>query len=138
MECQCEKEGWCQRYNCNMTGRMYQICKGTSGLSEEKRLAFLDNLIKSPSLLKKAVKFTWAIVKHMATGLAKVTDEAYEERLKICAGCDKLTAARDCSLCGCPVDLKASWQSESCPAGKWLSLPVTTPPPGKCGCRENN
>lgn len=121
----CEALGW----HCH--GRCYELY--TTRLDYRQRI---DN--EAPSLLKKAVNFTWAIVKHMATGLAKVTDEAYEERLKTCASCDKLTAARDCSLCGCPVDLKASWQSESCPAGKWLSLPVITPPPGKCRCGENN
>lgn len=68
-----------------------------------------------PSKIKKAITFGKALVNRIKTGSKDVNDAVYQARLDICNRCEFLEG-KDCLLCGCPVDKKAKWASESCPA----------------------
>jgi len=48
----------------------------------------------------------------------KASDEEYSSRLKVCAGCDKLSFGT-CESCGCFVELRAAKKKQSCPNKKW-------------------
>lgn len=78
---------------------------------------------KPPGLLRKAANLAGAAVAHAASGLKHVGEEAYAKRLEACATCPHLTDKR-CSLCGCPVEKKAKWESSTCPdkPSRWSLL----------------
>ena len=93
---------------------------------------------KNPSLMQQAVNLTKSTVKHVATGMKKVSTQEIERRLRICNACDQLNKGR-CAECGCFVNIKASWVSERCPLGKWESVPNSANldrkhPKKGCGC----
>ena len=96
---------------------------------------------KLPSVAKQAFNFAKSATKHMAGGMAGVSEKTYWGRLEMCRGCDKLQDDR-CIECGCFVKIKAKWASESCPLGKWDDLPDPperdskrrNPPKRGCGC----
>lgn len=47
-------------------------------------------------------------------------NELAAERLKVCEECEHFgRLARQCSLCGCFMDLKTKLLAAECPAGKW-------------------
>jgi len=71
-----------------------------------------------PSLLTKAISFGKAVVSHAASGFAKVSDEVFEERMRICGECPNLNGDA-CKLCGCNLKIKARWATQKCPASKW-------------------
>jgi len=53
-----------------------------------------------------------------------VTDEVYEERIKICRSCEHLQKklnVETCKLCGCIMPLKARFRNVRCPDNppKW-------------------
>jgi hypothetical protein len=73
---------------------------------------------KLPSKLKIAANFAGALASHVATGAEHATPETMEYRLKICSMCPHRSDSA-CSVCGCPVDKKASWAEQSCPIGLW-------------------
>ena len=80
-----------------------------------------------PGILKKTLNFTKAMITHVKTGGYTVSDEVFNERIDACVMCEH-RAYDTCSLCGCPIDKKASLSSSVCPdtPPKWLSLPVVT------------
>ena len=45
--------------------------------------------------------------------------EIKQERLDICAVCDKNDGKGKCVSCGCVLDLKIPWAMSDCPEGKW-------------------
>lgn len=47
------------------------------------------------------------------------TDERAEERLTICAKCDKFSDVGLCNECGCVMVVKVKVATSSCPLGKW-------------------
>lgn len=56
----------------------------------------------------------------LAGKLQLSSKELAEERMKVCRGCPafkKLT--RQCSLCGCQLDLKVKVLRAECPIGMW-------------------
>lgn len=84
-----------------------------------------------PSLAKQVFNFTKAVIKHVREGARFVSQEELEKRLDICALCEHRVENR-CSICGCylidsPTGQggKAEWADQSCPLGKWLSVPQT-------------
>lgn len=87
--------------------------------------------IEPPSLGRKLLNLGVAAVKHAASGLARANDQALAERLEACANCTQLAEDDSCLRCGCPVKVKATWASESCPEGKWAAVPTRG---GGCGC----
>lgn len=79
---------------------------------------------RGPSLGKRAWTFSQAAVRHLLDGARKVSGETLEERLTACQSCAAFDApdpdgSPSCTICGCFVDVKASWASERCPLGKW-------------------
>lgn len=53
-----------------------------------------------------------------------VDDSVKKERISICNSCDKLNKIRQCKVCKCFVDFKATLKSEKCPdkPSKWKSI----------------
>lgn len=83
-----------------------------------------------PGAWRMVTSFAKAVAQHVASGIQYVTREALEERLNICALCDRRTIGDDgrerCSVCGCYLTGgvagaggKAEWASQECPLGKW-------------------
>ena len=79
---------------------------------------------QSPSMIQKASNFAIASAKYARSGFKKVSAEVKEGRLAICKGC-KFSAGEEedpsCNKCGCPLNVKTEWATESCPIGKWSS-----------------
>ena len=48
----------------------------------------------------------------------KVSNQLYEERLRICKQCDYLNAGM-CKACGCYVEMRAAMKRRICPYSKW-------------------
>lgn len=64
--------------------------------------------------------FLASVVRHLVTGLPQATGEVLQARLALCKACDKFRHSDGrCSMCGCHVSIKARWQGERCPDGKW-------------------
>ena len=78
-----------------------------------------------PSLWQQARNFIPSVVTHITYGRRQADEATRAARLALCEACDHLRPSdRRCGMvngcgCGCPVDAKASWASESCPAEKW-------------------
>lgn len=49
------------------------------------------------------------------------TDKKAEERINICAQCDKFNDLGLCTECGCLMATKSKIESASCPLNKWGS-----------------
>jgi hypothetical protein len=89
-----------------------------------------------PPLPTQAWNLVKAEVRHAADGRRTVDAATLAARLSHCNGCEKLRGSdRRCSACGCPVDVKATWASESCPLGKWSAAPNVG---GGCSCRNQH
>jgi hypothetical protein len=71
-----------------------------------------------PSFLERLKGFTFSAIKHLASGAATVPEEVFQERLNICALCDR-RQGEFCTVCGCPIRRKARWAVSRCPLGKW-------------------
>ena len=85
-----------------------------------------------PGTFRQVANFARAVAQHVLSGTGKVSREVLEERLSICALCDRRTVdseGRDrCGECGCYLvggiagaGGKAEWSSQDCPLGKWPS-----------------
>ena len=77
-----------------------------------------------PSMMQKASNFAKASAKYAASGFKKVSAEVKEGRMAICKGCKFMVGEEDdptCNKCGCPLNVKTEWATESCPIGKWSS-----------------
>lgn len=66
-----------------------------------------------PGTLRKAMNFAKALAKHAKDGQRLVKDHVFELRMAECLTCPERTGDV-CAACGCPVDKKASWASETC------------------------
>ena len=61
-----------------------------------------------------------SVVGHVIDGFKQVTEEEFNKRIDICKGCDQYNSGQNrCNHCGCFLKVKASWNSEKCPLGKW-------------------
>lgn len=82
---------------------------------------------KEPTMIEKAVSFTRAIVKHVATGAHHASPEVQAERELSCFSCSHLDKAKDrCAVCGCvAMKTKRSWADQSCPLNppRWEAEP---------------
>tara|TARA_R110000823_G_scaffold20688_2_gene63089 strand:+ start:335 stop:571 length:237 start_codon:yes stop_codon:yes gene_type:complete len=73
-----------------------------------------------PTKLKKLSNFTLAAAKFAAGGFIVSSKEVYDSRVLTCLACPSYnTDSDDCDICGCPVEVKAKWSTESCPENKW-------------------
>ena len=66
-----------------------------------------------PGMIRQAMNFAKALASHAKDGNRLVNDRVYELRMAECLTCPE-RAGDQCAACGCPVDKKASWASESC------------------------
>jgi hypothetical protein len=71
-----------------------------------------------PSIFQQAVNFGGAVVQHAANSFKHVASEEKQRRLDLCVICEHYANGR-CGKCGCNLDVKAGWDSEKCPIGKW-------------------
>ena len=79
---------------------------------------------KQPGIIEMGKEFISSTIKHVAGWAQSVSDQIYEDRLKICNGC----AFRDnmrCTLCTCHLPKKARRKTERCPLNppKWDVVP---------------
>jgi hypothetical protein len=92
----------------------------------------------APSLAQKAANFAKASAKHVSNGMKSVTAQTKSNRLAICNSCPFKAGAEDnptCNKCGCFLNIKTGWASESCPIGKWATgESSTSKKSGGCGC----
>lgn len=82
---------------------------------------------KLPSFLKMASNFAKASAEYIAAGMPSVTQEEYEDRVITCHECPHLKEeTKQCGLCGCYIEQKASWQTAKCPdePSRWKPIQV--------------
>jgi hypothetical protein len=71
---------------------------------------------KTPSLIKMLANFAKASAEYIAAGMPSVTEEQYRKRVETCHECPNiLKDTKQCGLCGCYIEQKASWQTAKCP-----------------------
>ena len=90
----------------------------------------VGNQTQPPNLMQQAVNFGGSVIKHVSNGLRQVSPEIKESRLEICKGCEFFKSGENpsCNKCGCFLNIKTSWASEACPAGKWGTEAGENPP----------
>jgi hypothetical protein len=147
MVCPVDENGYCSRHQKVHFGRLLEVSQMDNEFGEKHRQLW-DRQMEQPSLLKKAVNFSRAVVRHAISGGATVNDANYEARLAVCAACeeycDKSVEGWRCLHpdCGCRLHEgesmpgKARWATQDCPVKKW-PLPVVTVEKaagGGCGC----
>jgi ADP-heptose:LPS heptosyltransferase len=79
------------------------------------------------SFFRKGLHFAKALLKDVASGRQRVTEEELETRLGICQGCENFNAEKlvcNHPACGCQLLKKATWKTEKCPLGKWPAAAV--------------
>lgn len=79
-----------------------------------------------PSLFRKAVNFSKALVNHLAAGRPQTTDLEAAARQSICENCTGpggfyIAETDTCThpSCGCKIRRKSRWKDQKCPMGKW-------------------
>jgi hypothetical protein len=76
----------------------------------------------APGLLKRAGSLAHAIgaeTKAMVQRQPMLSAQQVAARIAVCASCDRLRSNRTCAQCGCFVDAKARFRSQTCPLRKW-------------------
>ena len=72
-----------------------------------------DLMVKAYNLLK-------ASYKRAKGGFKDVDQVTYYDRVHTCTRCPKFDYVEyECTVCGCPIETKAKWKTESCPKNKW-------------------
>ena len=61
----------------------------------------------------KAINYAQAVARHIANGRKPASAETFELRMAECLVCPE-RAHDACAPCGCPLDAKLSWASETC------------------------
>lgn len=127
-----------------VTGRLLEIATGQAGLPLSKVLSYRQALTakgydlppldeSDPSMFRKAINYTGAVVRHVASGSVKSTEAEAKRRVSVCESntCGLFNAEkRVCrhAACGCYIDTKATWQEQTCPLGLWDEATPVTPP----------
>lgn len=143
-DCQCEQPGWCPRHNCLKNIWEHRLCRRqpevfasfergegpclpTESVGEINGDATTLEAVEAvaPGLLRRSLNFATAVAKHAADGLRRVSEETLEQRLTVCRTCpacdtERLICRRP--ECGCLLEIKAAWHSETCPLGQWPIL----------------
>ena len=65
----------------------------------------------------KVIRFIIALFKYLIWG-DQVTVDKYNNRILICNQCADKCGSK-CCICGCYLNKKAKWSTESCPQNKW-------------------
>jgi hypothetical protein len=58
--------------------------------------------------------------------IGRVSLEIKQSRLAECGSCEHFLATRQCSKCGCFMDLKTQLPHATCPVGKWGAVQADT------------
>lgn len=74
---------------------------------------------KPPSIVKQVASLGRAISDHAKHGFASCSEEDLKARNRECEECSLLLPSGRCSVCGCFMKIKATWQEQRCPKGKW-------------------
>jgi hypothetical protein len=109
MNCKCERPGFCESHNITKDKILWQHCQSGD------TVYLGDVILKPPGITQKVFNFITTQTKHMLAGNPVVTKEVFKERLAICEACPLFQINRDCSVCGCPMDVKATYADVSCP-----------------------
>jgi hypothetical protein len=99
--------------------------KYRSGVEARKSAHGKARQVTAPGLLKRASSLAKAIgseTKAVVQGQPNLTADQLAARLAVCGSCDQLRSNRTCIKCGCFVDAKARFRSQSCPLRKWPAL----------------
>jgi len=73
-----------------------------------------------PNLMVKAYNLLKASYRRAKDGFEDVDASTYYDRVHTCSRCDELDLEElECTVCGCPIEVKAKWKTESCPKNKW-------------------
>jgi len=89
--------------------------------------------VDGSDFLSRSKSFLGAAARHVQNGMASVSAAQKESRMSICRACEFFNNAKvTCSRCGCYLNIKTKWASESCPEGKWTSEKLSKAS-GKCG-----
>ena len=67
--------------------------------------------------MKRFLTFIIALSKYLIWG-DHVTVDKYNNRIAICNQCSDKCGSK-CCVCGCYLNKKAKWSTESCPKNKW-------------------
>ena len=94
-------------YTCIRAGKDYHVL--SKNVQEKQEL---------PSTWKQIWNYTKALTKEAVAGFGNASPELIEERLKICSTCPMRNGVH-CGKCGCPIEPKASFPTQSCPLGHW-------------------
>jgi hypothetical protein len=87
--------------------------------------------MEKPSNLDKAVNFTKAVLEHAKSGFSEVDQMTQEQRLYKCKTCNEETGNSyydenngdpicQHKGCGCHLNEKVKWSTQSCPIKRWL------------------
>jgi len=76
-----------------------------------------------PPLASQLLSFGSAVLRFVTAGMPKVDEPTYDQRLKACLACPRLSQEGRCAHCGCWVSEKALWQTETCPEDRWKPPP---------------
>jgi len=69
--------------------------------------------------MKRILRFIWALTKYIFIGRT-VNAHIYKDRLDKCNSCKYLVLENNtCGICGCYINQKAKWSTETCPKNKW-------------------
>mgnify|MGYP003335328406 CR=1 FL=1 len=71
-----------------------------------------------PGILRQTWDLLVSLKDFVADGMATVSSEEYETRLRICDTCEFRKMNR-CIKCGCHLSIKARGRAFKCPAGYW-------------------
>lgn len=88
-----------------------------------------------PPMWKQLWNYSKAKARYMAAGQPNVTEEQHKARLEICENCPtKKFRPSDgrCAACGCFVEEKALYATETCPEKHWPILGTEVPPKPVC------
>ncbi len=76
--------------------------------------------MSKPNLMVKTYNLLKASYKHAKGGFKNVEISTYYDRVHTCSRCNYLNHKDlECTVCGCPIETKAKWQTENCPKNKW-------------------
>lgn len=76
--------------------------------------------MKKPNMMIKSYNLLKAVSKRVLGGLENVDEVTFYDRVHTCSRCDYFDhVEKECITCGCPIETKASWKTESCPHNKW-------------------
>lgn len=76
---------------------------------------------RSPNPTQRAWNLAASVKDFISDGCRTVLKEQFEERLKICDGCE-FRNANSCTKCGCRLNLKARGRAFRCPVDRWPKL----------------